>query len=91
MWDSIKVFFTQVWTWLKPIVKTLISLVSAEILDLVLDVVRELAATDLTNSEKRDAAFERIKEMLKEEGKDLGDSLINLLIELAVQKIKGEK
>jgi len=91
MWDALKVFFTSVWKWLKPIVMAIISFASKEVLDAVLDVVRELAATDLANEEKRTLAFEKIKEMLKVQGKELGDSMINLLIELAVQKLKAEE
>ena len=90
MWDAFKVFFTSVWTWLKPVIMAVINYASKEVLDLALTVVKELAATDLSSSEKRDAAFDKIKEMLLAQGKDLGDSMINLLIELAVQKIKAE-
>jgi hypothetical protein len=90
MWESIKVFFNSVFAWLKPIVMAVISFASKEILDAALDVVKQLAMTDLTNEEKREAAFDQIKEMLKAEGKEVGSSMINLLIELAVQKLKAE-
>ena len=60
-----------------------------EVLDLALEVVMDLAKTDLSSSEKRDAAFDAIKEKLEAEGKVVGNSLINLSIELAVQRLKS--
>ena len=88
MWDTFKLFFNAVWSWLKPIVLALLNFATKEILDSVLEIVKEMAGTDLSNSEKREAAFEKVKDLLVAEGKDLGDSMINLLIELAVQKMK---
>jgi hypothetical protein len=49
-----------------------------------------LAATDLTNEAKRAEAFAKIKAEAAARGKTLGDSIINLLIELAVAKFKNE-
>jgi hypothetical protein len=53
-----------------------------------LKVVIELAATDLTSTAKRAEAFKKIKDEAIKQGKTLSDSVINLLIELAVEKYK---
>ncbi|KKN21152.1 hypothetical protein LCGC14_0928320 [marine sediment metagenome] len=52
-------------------------------------VVRELEAGNLTNSQKKGAAFKRIKQAAKDGGIEVKDSLLNLLIEMAVARLKG--
>lgn len=54
------------------------------------EVVKSLQNADLTNEEKRQAAFDQIKQIAEERAADLADSLINWLIETALQKVKGE-
>ncbi len=51
--------------------------------------IATLAATDLTSEAKRLEAFKKIKEEAAARGKTLSDSIINLLIELAVAKFKN--
>ena len=85
MWT---LFFSKLWVILKPIVMMLIQHVSKEVMEMVIETVRALASTDLTNEEKRKKALYQIKENLKVEGKELGSSVINLLIEIAVQRLK---
>jgi hypothetical protein len=67
----------------------IVALVSKELLENVLYTVKALQETELSNTEKRNEAFYQIKERLKMEGKELTDSMINLLIEFAVQKLKN--
>ena len=50
--------------------------------------VQRLGTTDLTNEQKREQAFTDIKNGLMATGKDFADSTVNLLIELAVNKLK---
>ena len=88
MWEVIKLYMSKIWTILKPIVKILLTTLFQEVLNIAVGVVTDLASTDLSNSEKREAAFDQIKEKLAAEGKEVGSSLINLAIELAVQKLK---
>ena len=53
-----------------------------------LQVITKLAATDLTSAEKRATAFKEIQAEALAQGKTLSDSVINLIIELAVEKWK---
>lgn len=59
--------------------------------DFALEVVKELAGANLSNEEKRKIAFERIKQYAISVGISISDSLLNTLIELAVQAWKNEK
>jgi hypothetical protein len=63
-------------------------IVIGQLKDISLSVVKDLATTDLSNDDKRKLAFERIKTSSKKAGIETKDSLINLLIELTVQRIK---
>ena len=74
----------------KIFARLLLSMLLGKLKDFALVVVTNLAATDLTNEEKRAKAFEEIKKQAKIAGKDLRDSFINLAIELAVQLIKDK-
>ena len=56
---------------------------------IVWSVVAELEASNFSNEEKRAAAFARIALAAKDAGLDVKASFINLLIELAVQRLKG--
>jgi len=59
--------------------------------DVALQIVTELAATDLSNEDKRNEAFKRIGEYATAQGLSVKDSLINVIIELAVQAFKNEE
>jgi hypothetical protein len=50
--------------------------------------VTELENVDLTNDEKRETAFNKIKEEAIGRGKDLRNSFINLAIEAAVNLLR---
>jgi len=54
----------------------------------VLGIVAELSASNLSNAEKRSAAFGRVKELAEFKGVEMKDSLINLVIEMAVLRLK---
>lgn len=60
----------------------------AEFKDLALSTVTTLATSDLSSADKRKEAFEVIKNAAIAKGKSYSDNTINLLIELAVSKIK---
>lgn len=55
-----------------------------------IDTVARLAQTDLNNEEKRKRAFEDIKDKAVSSGIEVRDSLINVLIEMAVLSFKKE-
>jgi len=56
--------------------------------DVAITIVEKLQATDLTDEEKRAEAFRQISEYVTNAGIDIRDSLINLIIELALQFVK---
>ena len=62
----------------------------AELKDFAINTVGTLQSTNLSNEEKRQQAFEEIKAEAINRGKNLSDSLINVLIELALQYIKNK-
>jgi len=53
------------------------------------DTVTELSVTNLSNEEKRKQAFQRIKQFSITHGIVARDSIINVIIELAVLTIKN--
>jgi hypothetical protein len=81
--------FSSIWSKVKPAVKSLATEAGELALDLAVKYVKELSYADLSSSDKRDAAFTMIKAELEEDGKEIGDSLINYAIETAVQTIKN--
>ena len=58
--------------------------------DFAIKVVEELDYKDLTNEEKRKAAFDSIKAEAISQGLDVRDSLINLIIEMAVVYLRNQ-
>jgi len=57
--------------------------------DLASKVVADLEGKDMSSADKRIEAFNLIKTQAEAQGKVLSSSLINLLIELAVQRLKN--
>lgn len=88
MWNTVSIIMSAVWVFCKPIMVSLISMMTKEALEIVYEVVVALSETDLTNEEKRKEAFCQIKYLLKQRGLELKDSIIYLLIELAVTRMK---
>jgi hypothetical protein len=88
MFNSIGLFFTSLWPLIKPIVIVLVNMISGKIMETVIEIVQTLQSTGLTNEEKRNLAYYEIRDTLKENGQELSDSMINLLLEMAVQKLK---
>ncbi len=92
-WSTITVVMSGLWVYLKPVLLMLVSSVGEELLEFVGDVVGELAKVDyddLGDEGKRLEAFLIIKDHLKEKGDSVTDSVINLLIEIAVGRLKVE-
>jgi len=56
---------------------------------IVLDAVEAVDSLELDNAGKRSAAFEKIASDFKTQGYQVGESLINMLVEVAVQYLKG--
>ena len=57
--------------------------------DIAVKSVLELAQSDLSSAEKRAEVFKRIEEYAIEKGIKVKDSMINLVLEMAVQAVKG--
>jgi hypothetical protein len=58
--------------------------------DVALEAVGKLNSENLTNDEKREAAFKEIEAYAKDKGLNARDSLINALIEMTVLALKEE-
>jgi len=76
--------FKSLWSLIKKIISGAIEIMLDEMKAYALEIVAELAVTDLTNEEKRKEAFNKIKARFP----DYKDSIINLIIELALQAFK---
>ena len=61
------------------------------LLDVAAEVVSDLAKGNLSSAEKRDAAFTQITGELKTKGIEIGASIVNSAIEVAVAKLKATK
>lgn len=79
-----------IWNFYAPILKQLIADGVASLLPLALDIVRDLADTDKTGSQKREAAVKALTKAAVRNGIDASESLIRFTIESAVQKLKDE-
>ena len=74
----------------KIIVGLLINMILGKLKAFALDVISNLNTSDLSNSEKRNQAFNLIKDKSILVGKDLRDSLVGLAIELIVTYLKSK-
>ena len=90
-WTTLTIVWSGVWKLIKPVVKMLVTEVKDEAIETVLEIVAAVGTTDLSSKSKRDKAFELAKEKLQEGGKEIKDSTINLLVEMAVAKLKEEE
>lgn len=64
-------------------------IIIGQLKDVALRTVNELSNSDLTNEERREEAFYRIKDYAVNTGINAKDSLINTIIELALQTLKN--
>jgi len=87
-WFNILV--SGLWGFMKSIIKGAAEIALAQIKDIAVNAVSELENSDMSNEEKRSAAFSNIKTYALNKKITITDSLINLAIELAVQFIKSK-
>ena len=80
-----------IWNFYAPILKQIIADGASALLPLALDIVRELADSSKTGSQKREAAVKKLTTAAVRNGIDASESLIRFTIESAVQKIKSEE
>ena len=93
-----KSFFTylfgvpaKIWSFYAPILRELFVDAAASLLPLALDIVRELADSSKTGSQKREAAAKKLTQAALRNGIDASESLIRFTIESAVQRVKVEE
>lgn len=79
-----------IWNFYAPILKQIIADGASALLPLALDIVRELADTSKTGSQKREAAVKKLTSAAVRNGIDASESLIRFTVESAVQRIKSE-
>lgn len=88
----LKLFFSNVWDFLRPLVETFLSqagqVLAASAMRAVLVVAASMSQAD--GSAKRAAAFDLILDDLRSRGLEIGDSVINCAIEAAVQRLKAD-
>lgn len=94
MWTTIKRLFDKtlhsLWAFLKEIIRDATEQILAQLKDAAYEIVRNISLEDLSNEDKRKKAFEHIKIIAKAKGLEVRDSLVYLLIELTLQKIKKD-
>jgi|LauGreDrversion4_2_1035121.scaffolds.fasta_scaffold419389_3 hypothetical protein len=80
-----KSFIDFVW----PLLTKQVGSSLAALLPLAFTIVKELAANNgITNSQKREEAFNKLTSAAKNEGINAASSLLNLAIEMAVSNLK---
>jgi hypothetical protein len=82
---------SKIWSFYAPILKELFVDAASSLLPLALDIVRELADTSKTGSQKREAAVKKLTSAAIRNGIDASESLIRFTIESAVQRVKIEQ
>ncbi len=87
MISKIKIIFSWVWPYIVPMI-TLLLKVGMNGIQIIIDEVVKANELEITNSEKFKLVFDNSLVRLKELGKELATSELNLLIELAVKILK---
>ena len=82
---------SKIWSFYAPILKELFLDAASSLLPLALDIVRELADSSKTGSQKREAAVKKLTSAALRNGIDASESLIRFTIESAVQRVKIEQ
>lgn len=82
---------SKIWSFYAPILRQLFVDAAASLLPLALDIVRELADTNKTGSQKREAAVKKLTQVAIRNGIDASESLIRFTVESAVQRVKSEE
>jgi len=80
-----------IWNFYSPLLRELIVTGVSVLLPLALEIVRNLATTDKSGSQKRNEAIDSLKAAAVRHGITASESLIRFTIESAVQRIKTEK
>lgn len=85
----VRFFASPIGLFIKEVFKAEVAKAVELLKDVAVMAVSELATSSLSNEEKRKAAFDRIKQYAIAEGIQAKDSMINLALEMAVNRLKG--
>jgi len=93
MWDKMKFFLSDIWIFLQPFVKQLLSdsgrILARSAIRAVTIVAQTMTAAD--GKDKRQAAFDLILMDMKSSGIEIGTSMINAALEAAVINLNSSK
>lgn len=85
---QIKFIMSKMWIFLRPFIIILLSQVGPLLAEAAMAAVTVAADINVSDSEKREKAYELIAEDLRSKGVIVTASVINMAIEAAVQKLK---
>ena len=92
MWNFLKNIFSKalraITVMLKEVFDVAFKILMAKLKDIVIEIIKELATTNLTDDQKREEAFGRIKAYALKEVITVKDSDINLIIEVIYKNLK---
>lgn len=80
----------SLWNFYSPLLRELVVTGASALLPLALEIVRNLAQTDKSGSQKRNEAIDSLKAAAVRHGISASESLIRFTIESAVQRIRTE-
>ena len=94
MWSRIWNFFNSAVRKFREILKNVfvgaVEVGMAQIQGLANQIVKELQSTNMNNDQKREAAFNRIKDIATLKGMSIKDNWINIAIGIGVEVLKKE-
>ena len=90
MWLALKLYASKVWGFLLPVIKIFMSQMGPVLAEIAMNTVATYALSDITNDEKRQAAFASIMDQLSKKGMTIAASVVNTAIEMAYQKYKAD-
>ena len=89
-WAKISGISKTILSFLLPLLATATATALEQLLPLALDAVASYAASDLAGEEKRKRATDQLRAAALQAGVAASASVINLAVEMAVQKLKEE-
>ena len=92
--ENVKRFFMlalrKLWSVLKKVISGALERFLADMFDFAMEIIRDLANTEMSNEDKRKEAFNRIKNKAIGRGIDYKDNWVSILLEICVAKFKLE-
>lgn len=89
MWEKMKILMSGIWEFLLPFFRQMATQSGQILATAAMAAVTAAAQGQMTDAEKRDAAFNAILADLEKQGISMGTSIINAALEAAVQKLKS--